>query len=85
MGIEEAGRAAADFLQRSLGKQGTIVNIGRTEGGWRVAMEVIEPSEYVKALGIRARVMDRNAYAVKLNERLEVVACERLGRPAAAA
>ncbi len=85
MGIEEAGTAATDFLQRALHKQGTIVRIAQAEGRWDVAVEVIEPSEVVKALGLPARVLDRNVYEVRLNQRLEVVSCERLGRHAAAA
>jgi hypothetical protein len=85
MGIEEAGQAAMDFLQRALGKQGAIVRIGQAEGGWYVAVEVIEPSDFVKALGLAARVLDRNVYEVRLNSRLEVVACKRVGQHAVAA
>lgn len=85
MGIEAARKAAMDFLQDTLHKQGAIVRMGRTEGGWDVAVEVIEPSEYVKALGIPARVLDRNVYEVKLNHQLEVVSCARAAGRAVAA
>ena len=81
MKIEGVNRAVLGFLREVLKKEGTIIKTSKTSEGWEVQVEVIEESAYMKALGIAARVMDRNVYEAKLSEDLEVVSFERVGQP----
>lgn len=81
MKIEGVNRAVLGFLREVLKKEGTIIKTSKTSEGWEVQVEVIEESAYMKALGIPARVMDRNVYEAKLSEDLEVVSFERVGQP----
>ena len=83
MKIEEARRAATEFLGGTLQKEGAVVKINKTHEGWEVQVEVIEPSEFIKALGIPTVVRDRNLYEIKLDQNLEVVSYERIGQEAA--
>ena len=78
MKIEEVRKAATEFLRGTLQKEGAIVKMSKTPEGWEVQVEVIEPSEFIKALGIPTVVRERNVYEVKLDERLDIVSCERL-------
>lgn len=80
MKIEEARKAATDFLNGSLQKEGAIVKMSKTSEGWEVQVEVIEESKYIKALGVPATVRDRNLYEVRLDDKLEVLSYERIGR-----
>ena len=80
MKIEEARKVATEFLKGTLQKEGAIVKMSRTPEGWEVQVEVIEPSDYIKALGIPATVRELNLYEVKLDEGLEVISCERIAR-----
>jgi hypothetical protein len=84
MKIEEARKAATEFLKGTLEKEGAVVKMSKTPEGWEVQVEVIEPSEYIKALGIPATVRERNLYEVKLGQGLEVVSYERMGQQVAA-
>ncbi len=78
MKIEEVRKALVDFLKETLKKDGTIVKLSKTPEGWEAEVEVIEESEYIKALKIPTRVLDRNIYEVKLNDQLEVISYERI-------
>jgi hypothetical protein len=80
MKIEEVNRAVQGFLSEVLKKDGVIIKTTKTAEGWDVQVEVIEENAYLKALGIPARVMDRNFYEAKLSNDLEVVSYERVGQ-----
>ncbi len=80
MKIEEAGKAAIDFLSGTLQKEGAIVKMSKTPEGWEVQVEVIEESKYIKALGIPATVRERNLYEVRLDDKLDVLSYERIER-----
>lgn len=70
--------AAVKFLRDTLEKEGEIVKAAQTpEGGWEVEVEVIEPSEYMKRIGIPKPVYDRHIYRVVLDRAGEVSAYER--------
>jgi len=81
MKIEEVNRAAQGFLREVLKKDGAIIKTSKTSEGWEVQVEVIEENALTKALGIPARVMDRNFYEAKLSNDLEVISYERVGQP----
>lgn len=78
MMIEEVRNAVMGFLKGTLGKDGAIVKLSKTQEGWEAEVEVIEESEYIKALGIPKKVLDRNLYEVRLNEQLEVISYARI-------
>lgn len=80
MRMEEAGKAATEFLKGTLQKEGAIVKMSKTPEGWEVQVEVIEASEYIKALGIPATVRERNLYDVTLDDKLGILSCERVER-----
>lgn len=84
MKIEEARKAAMEFLRGTLQKEGAIVKVSKTSEGWEFQVEVIEVSEYIKALGIPTTVRDRNLYEIKLDHNLEVLSYERIGQQVAA-
>ncbi len=84
MKIEDARKVATEFLKGTLQKEGAVVKMGKIPEGWEVQVEVIEPSEYIKALGIPTVVRDRNLYQIALNQNLEVVSYERIGQQVAA-
>lgn len=78
MKIEEATQTAFSFLAKTMQKQGKLARVRKTEeGGWEVEIEVIEESEYIKALGIPKVVYDKNLYIVGLDENLEVISCDK--------
>jgi len=81
MKIEEVNRAVERFLREVLKKEGATIKTSKTSEGWEVQVEVIEENAYTKALGIRARVMDRNLYEARLSDDLEVVSYARVGQP----
>jgi hypothetical protein len=78
MKINEVKKIAADFLKRSLQKDGTLIKIGKTHEGWEAEFEVIEPSAFVRALGIPVTVQERLVYVIALDAELQVLSCERL-------
>ena len=78
MKIEEVNKTVLEFLKGVLKKEGVIIKTSKIEEGWESQVEVIEESEYIKALGIPTKVWDRNIYEVKLNENLEVLSYERI-------
>jgi len=78
MKIEEVRKVVMDFLEGTIGKEGTIVKISKAEEGWEAEVEVVEESKYIKALGIPKKVLDKNLYEVRLNEQLEVISYERI-------
>lgn len=80
MKIEEVNRAVLGFLREVLKREGVIIKTSKTTEGWEVLVEVIEENAYIKALGIPARVMDRNFYEARLTDDLEVISYARAGQ-----
>lgn len=83
-------RGAADavrFLRDTLEKEGDVVKVEQTpDGGWVVEVEVIEPSEYMKKIGVPKPVYDKNIYQVVLDSSGGVVRYERrAAKPSGAA
>ena len=71
--IEEAGKATYEFLKKTLNvKEVKVIKAARAEKGWETEAEVYEESSFIKSLGLPTRVQDRNIYAVKLSDNLEV-------------
>ncbi len=79
--IEEAKKAVAEFLKKTLNvKDVKVIKTAKVSDGWEAEAEVYEDSSFIKSLGLPTRVQDRNIYAVKLNDRLEVESYERKGQ-----
>jgi len=83
--IEQVSQTAVEFLKRVLQvSEARVLGAVKSDDGWQVEAEVFEPSSFIKSLGLRTSVQDRNLYVVKLNGRLEIEAYERKGSGAAA-
>ena len=79
--IEEAKKAVAEFLKKTLSvKDAKVIKASKAGDGWESEVEVYEESAFIKSLGLPTRVQDRNIYAVKLNDSLEVESYERKGQ-----
>lgn len=75
--IEEVGKTVTEFLKKTLNvKDVKVIKAIRADDGWEAEAEVYEESAFIKSLGLPARVRDRNIYAVKLNDSLEVESYE---------
>jgi len=71
--IEDAKKAIAEFLKKTLDvKDVKVIKATKIGDGWETEAEVYEESSFIKSLGLPTRVQDRNIYAVKLNDSLEV-------------
>ena len=79
--IEEARKAVTEFLKKTLNvKDAKVIKASKVGDGWEAEAEVYEESSFIKSLGLATRVQDRNIYAVKLNDSLEVESYERKGQ-----
>lgn len=78
--MEEARIAVSEFLKKSLNvKDVKVIKTAKVSDGWEAEAEVYEESSFIKSLGLATRVQDRNIYAVKLNDSLEVESYRRKG------
>lgn len=71
---------AATFLKETLGKEGNLIKATKKDDGWEVEIEVVEPSEYMKRIGIAKPVYDKNIYQVLLDRNFELISYERRGQ-----
>ena len=79
--IEEAKKAVAEFLKKTLNvKDVKVIKAAKVGDGWESEAEVYEESSFIKSLGLSTRVQDRNIYAIKLNDSLDVESYERKGQ-----
>jgi len=80
--IEKAGKAVVEFLNKTLDvKDVKVIKTTKVEDGWETEAEVYEESSFIKSLGLPTKTKDRNIYAVKLNDSLDVESYERKGQP----
>jgi len=79
--IEEAKKAIMEFLKKTLNVQDVkVIKAAKVNDGWEGEAEVYEESSFIKSLGLPTRVQDRNIYAIKLNDSLEIESYERKGQ-----
>ena len=77
-GIEKA----LEFVKTTLEREGNIIKAVKTgDGGWEVEVEVIEPSEYMKKIGIPKPVYDKHVYRVIVDKDCTVTSYERTSQP----
>jgi len=75
--IEEARRISSEFLEKALDMRSVkVIRAAKVHDGWETEAEVYEESSFIKSLGLPTRVRDRNIYAVKLDDHLEVQSYE---------
>jgi len=80
--VGEAGQAVVEFLKNTLGVQEVkVIKATKVDDGWEAEAEVYEESSFLKSVGLPTKVQDRNIYAVKLSDNLEVESYEREGYP----
>jgi len=80
--VGEAGQAVVEFLKKTLNVQDVkVIKATKVDDGWETEAEVYEESSFIKSLGLPTRVQDKNIYAVKLNDSLEVESYERQAHP----
>jgi hypothetical protein len=79
--IEEARQFSSEFLKNTLNvKDAKVIKIAKVDDGWHAEVEVYEESSFIKSLGLPTRIHDRNIYAIKLEDNLEVQSYERISR-----
>ena len=79
--IEDIRKAVVEFLKKTIEvKDVKVIRTAKVSDGWEAELEVYEESSFIKSLGLATRVQDRNIYAVKLNDKLEVESYERKGQ-----
>lgn len=77
--IEDTRKAVIDFLKKVLGVNDVkVIKATKVGDGWEAEAEVFEENSFIKSLGLSTRVQDRNVYAVKLDDGLEVQSYERM-------
>ena len=80
--IGKAGQAVVEFLKRTLNiEDAKVIKATKVDDGWEAEAEVYEESSFLKSVGLPTKVQDRNIYAVKLSDSLEVESYERQGHP----
>lgn len=78
--IGEAGQAVVEFLKNTLHVQEVkVIKATKVDDGWEAEAEVYEENSFLKSVGLPTKVQDRNLYAVKLSDSLEVESYEREG------
>jgi len=71
--IVEAQEAASEFLMKTLKANDVrVIGMKKVPDGWEAEAEVYEESAFIKALGLPAKVRDRNIYVVKEDDELHV-------------
>ena len=80
--IGEVGQAVVEFLKNTLHIQEVkVIKATKVDDGWEAEAEVYEENSFLKSVGLPTKVQDRNLYAVKLSDSLEVESYEREGHP----
>jgi len=76
--IEEVQRVTSEFLKKTLNvKEVKVIEVKKVENSWESEAEVYEQSSFIKSIGLPTKVQDRNIYALKLDDELEVQSYER--------
>ena len=68
-----AKEAISDFIKENISQEFKVIQIKKTEEGWVGEFEMFEDSAFIKALGLPAKVKDRNHYEIKLTDEFEVI------------
>ncbi len=77
--IIEIGIVACEFLKKNLNVDNAkIIKATRKGDRWEVEVEVYEESSFIKSIGLKTKVQDRNVYLVKFDSNHDVECFERI-------
>ncbi|HHT9126366.1 MAG TPA: hypothetical protein ACFYD6_11185 [Candidatus Brocadiia bacterium] len=83
LGIVEVRKRIATFMSKELEKEGlpiTILEVRKVDEepvSWIARVQIVEESEYVKALGLGTTVYNRNIYELTMDENMEILSFKR--------
>jgi len=76
--IVVAKETIKEFLEEHIGCSAQLLKVKKNdEDGWVGEAEIYEDSSFIKSLGLKTNVMDRNIYIVELAEDMEVISYGR--------
>jgi hypothetical protein len=66
------------FLEKTVGAEAVrVVSVAQTADGWIAEADVAEKNQYLASIHSNYRVIEKEHYVVRLNEKLEVVSYKR--------
>jgi len=74
LSIQNAMNVVLRFFEKNLQKQGEVIGVSKTENGWRIEIEVMEESEYMRKHGRNDLLA---VYSVELNDNLDMIRYQR--------
>ena len=77
MQIHKVHKVILEFIEGMFPGEANITQAQKTDQGWEVKVEVYEDSAFIKSIGLKTEVKDRNFYVIRLDKNLEVVGYER--------
>jgi hypothetical protein len=67
-----------EFLEKTVGAEAVrVVSIIETAGGWIAEADVAEKNQYLASIQPNYRVIEKEHYIVRLNEKFEVISYKR--------
>jgi len=76
MSIADVTRTVLEFFEQVVGKSGKVVSVEGDGEGWRVLVESIEESDYLRRLG-KSDIL--GLYEVHVDHNLQVISYTRTG------
>jgi hypothetical protein len=65
------------FLEEHIGSSAQVLKVAKTDEGWMGEAEIYEDSSFIKSLGLKTNVLDRNIYVMELTDDMEVISYGR--------
>jgi len=75
--IVVAKNTIKSFLEEHIGSSAQVLKVAKTDEGWMGEAEIFEDSSFIKSLGLKTNVQDRNIYVVELADNMEVMSYGR--------
>ena len=75
--IVVAKKTIKSFLEEHIGSAAQVLKVAKTDEGWMGEAEIYEDSSFIKSLGLKTNVQDRNIYVVELADNMEVISYGR--------
>ena len=75
--IVVAKKIIKSFLEEHIGSAAQVLKVAKTDEGWMGEAEIFEDSSFIKSLGLKTNVQDRNIYVVELADNMEVISYGR--------
>ena len=79
--IVEVREKTDEFLKQVLNVESVkIIKTSKTEEGWLAIAEVYEDSAFIKELGLKTKVKDKNLYEIQFDSNFEIISYEQHGQ-----